>query len=107
MEDMIWELVWSFFGGVILTAIGFWLTAKKRFNNIENRLDKQEKKICSIEDKYQKGYLPEYLCESCHKGRYSYHNITTRGLLSFENWICDKCGKEAPISWVNRNNIRK
>ena len=46
-----------------------------------------------------------FLCETCHKGKYPYKGIASRGLLATEKWICDNCGAEAPLSWINKRNI--
>lgn len=107
MLEILLDNIFSFVFGIMVSAIIFWLTASKKITNIENKLNEQSKYIHDIENKYQKGYTPEYLCESCHKGRYSYKGLVTRGMLTIEQWICDQCNEEAPLSWINRNNARK
>ena len=107
MIEMFWDNLFSFVFGVAVSAIFFWCTARKKFTKIENQLKEQNEHIQDIENKYQKGYTPEYLCESCHKGRYAYKGLFSKGMLTVEQWICDNCNKEAPLAWIHRNSTRK
>ncbi|MBS4773102.1 MAG: hypothetical protein KHX55_02365 [Proteobacteria bacterium] len=99
MIDLLLDNIFGACFGVVITSVAFWLTAQKRFTQIEHRLDELTERINNIEDKYQKGYSPEHICESCYEGRYTY--IDRVGQCG-EKWICENC-KEAPApSWHNQ-----
>lgn len=107
MIEMLVNNVFSFIFGCSISAIAFWFGVKSRFEQIHKRLSNLEKSVEDIKIRYEQGYVPYLLCETCHKGRYSYHGYFKEGFNTSESWICDSCGEQAPMSWKNRNALRK
>lgn len=81
----------------ICSGLGFWWLFRETIDKLNQRLNKLEKQLTETINKYEHGYNPEHLCESCYKGRYTFIEPVGQ---SGEKWVCDDCGKEPAMSWI-------
>ena len=97
MNNFVIDILIAIVSTTIINCIIFWYVFKNTIAKINKSIEENENLLKDTILKYENGYNPEHICETCYKGRYSYNRTVGFGQ---EMWFCDNCNAQAPYSWI-------